>query len=55
MIKNFWHYHDAVQTLLAFDREGYYQEESKPIQIIIKGDVITTPANVLQMNRLSID
>lgn len=49
--RNFWHYHpDAVQTLLVLDGEGYYQEEGESIQVIRKGDVIITPANVRHWN-----
>ena len=35
-----WHIHPAGQILLITEGMGYYQEKSKPIQIIHKGDVI---------------
>lgn len=44
---NDWHIHpDADQLMLVLDGEGYYQEEGKPKQLVKKGDVINTPANV---------
>lgn len=44
---NDWHIHpDADQLMLVLDGEGYYQEEGKPIQLVRKGDVVNTPANV---------
>lgn len=44
---NDWHIHpDADQLMLVLDGEGYYQEEGKPKQLVRKGDVINTPANV---------
>lgn len=49
--RNFWHYHpDAAQTLMVLDGEGYYQEKGKPKQLLRKGDVIVTPANVEHWN-----
>ena len=36
-----WHIHPAGQTLLITEGTGYYQEKSKPTQIVHKGDVIT--------------
>ncbi|WP_298613004.1 MBL fold metallo-hydrolase [uncultured Odoribacter sp.] len=42
---NDWHIHpDADQVML--EGEGYYQEEGKPKQLVRKGDVVNTPANV---------
>jgi quercetin dioxygenase-like cupin family protein len=35
-----WHVHPAGQILLIIEGTGYYQEKSKPIQIVHKGDVI---------------
>lgn len=44
---NDWHIHpDADQLMLVLDGEGYYQEEGKPKQLVRKGDVVNTPANV---------
>jgi quercetin dioxygenase-like cupin family protein len=35
-----WHIHPAGQILLITQGTGYYQEKSKPIQIVHKGEVI---------------
>jgi quercetin dioxygenase-like cupin family protein len=34
------HYHKGGQILLATEGKGLYQEKSKPIEIIKKGDVM---------------
>jgi quercetin dioxygenase-like cupin family protein len=41
-----WHTHPKGQILIIIEGEGYYQEKSKPIQILKKGDVVIAPANV---------
>lgn len=49
--RNFWHSHpNAEQTLLVLDGEGFYQEEGLEKQLIKKGDVIVTKANVIHWN-----
>ncbi len=35
-----WHMHPSGQILLITEGTGYYQEKSKPAQIVHKGDVI---------------
>lgn len=44
--RNHWHTHGGGQILIVTGGTGYYQEESKPIQLISKGDVIKIPPNV---------
>ena len=48
--RNDWHIHRATkgggQILLCVEGEGWYQEEGKPAQRLIPGDVVTIPANV---------
>jgi quercetin dioxygenase-like cupin family protein len=36
-----WHTHPGGQVLIVTDGAGYYQEKSKPIQLLKKGDVVT--------------
>jgi quercetin dioxygenase-like cupin family protein len=38
--RNNWHTHPGGQILLITDGIGYYQEKSKPIQLLRKGDVV---------------
>jgi quercetin dioxygenase-like cupin family protein len=38
--RNNWHTHPGGQILLITDGLGYYQEKSKPIQLLHKGDVV---------------
>ena len=35
-----WHIHPAGQILLITEGAGYYQEKSRPVQIVHKGDII---------------
>ena len=48
--RNNWHVHHAKsgggQILICVDGEGWYQEEGKPAQSLMPGDVVTIPANV---------
>ena len=41
-----WHIHPGGQVLLITEGTGYYQEKSKPVQIVHKGDVIKCPPGV---------
>jgi quercetin dioxygenase-like cupin family protein len=41
-----WHTHPKGQVLLVIEGTGLYQEESKPAQVINKGDVVNIPENV---------
>ncbi len=45
--RNNWHFHPAGQILLITEGEGYYQEKGKPARVILKGDVIVIPADVV--------
>ena len=38
--RNFWHKHPGGQLLLVTEGIGYYQEKSKPVQLLHKGDVV---------------
>ncbi len=48
--RNNWHIHHAKsgggQLLLCTDGEGWYQEDGKPAQSLVPGDVVTIPAGV---------
>jgi quercetin dioxygenase-like cupin family protein len=38
--RNNWHKHPGGQILIVTDGIGYFQEKSKPIQLLHKGDVV---------------
>jgi len=38
--RNNWHKHPGGQILLVTGGQGYYQEESKPVQVLYEGDVV---------------
>lgn len=41
--RNNWHiHHDGFQILLVTGGEGWYQEEGKPAQHLVPGDVVVT-------------
>jgi 4-carboxymuconolactone decarboxylase len=48
--RNNWHVHHAAkgggQVLICVEGEGWYQEEGKPAQSLVPGDVVEIPANV---------
>lgn len=41
-----WHKHSGGQILLVVDGEGRYQEESKEIQVLHRGDVVKIAPNI---------
>ena len=43
---NAWHVHQAGQTLFVTDGRGWYQEEGKPAQELLPGDIVDIPAGV---------
>ena len=45
-VRNNWHRHAAGQVLFVTDGEGWYQEQGKPAQRLIAGDVVKIPAGV---------
>lgn len=53
--RNNWHTHPAGQILIVTDGIGYYQEKSKPIQLIQRGDVIKIAADVKHWHGASPD
>ena len=44
--RNNWHTHPGGQILIVTDGIGYYQEKSKPVQLLRKGDVVNIPPDV---------
>jgi quercetin dioxygenase-like cupin family protein len=44
--RNSWHAHPGGQILLVTGGKGYYQEEGKPAQQLMAGDVVKIPPNV---------
>lgn len=44
--RNNWHSHKTGQVLMITGGEGWYQEEGKPAQLLIPGDVVNIPPNV---------
>jgi quercetin dioxygenase-like cupin family protein len=44
--RNNWHTHPGGQILLVTHGTGYYQEKGKPIQLLVKGDVVTIPPDI---------
>lgn len=48
--RNNWHVHHAAkgggQVLICVEGEGWYQEEGKPAQSLVPGDIVEIPANV---------
>ncbi len=40
-----WHKHPKGQKLIIIEGTGYYQERNQPIQIVTKGDIITSMPN----------
>ena len=53
--RNNWHTHPGGQVLIATGGVGYYQEESKSIQLLNKGDVVTIMPNVKHWHGASSD
>lgn len=43
---NAWHVHQAGQMLFVTDGRGWYQEEGKPVQELLPGDIVDIPAGV---------
>jgi quercetin dioxygenase-like cupin family protein len=41
-----WHQHPGGQVLIVTAGKGYYQEKGKPIQTMMKGDVVKCQPNV---------
>lgn len=44
--RNNWHSHEIGQFLLVTGGKGYYQEDGKPAQLLVPGDVVNIPAHV---------
>ena len=53
--RNNWHTHPAGQILVATEGTGYYQEKGKPVQLLLKGDVIRVLPGVVHWHGASRD
>jgi quercetin dioxygenase-like cupin family protein len=42
-----WHSHPGGQLLFVTSGKGYYQEKGKPARLLLKGDVVEIPPNVV--------
>jgi len=45
--RNNWHSHPSGQILICTNGEGYYQEKSKVIQLLSKGDVVQIKPGII--------
>ncbi len=45
--RNNWHSHSGGQILVAVGGKGYYQAQGEPARLLLPGDVIEIPANVI--------
>lgn len=46
-VRNSWHSHPGGQILLCTSGKGYYQEKGKTIRLLLPGDVVKIPADVI--------
>ena len=53
--RNNWHMHPGGQILIATAGIGYYQEKSKPIQLLRKGDVVKILPGIVHWHGASPD
>lgn len=45
--RNNWHSHTGGQVLVTVGGKGYYQEKGKPARLLLPGDVVEIPADVV--------
>jgi len=45
--RNNWHRHSGGQILVAVSGKGYYQAKGEPARLLLPGDVVEIPANVV--------
>ena len=45
--RNNWHSHAGGQILVAVGGKGYYQAKGEPSRLLLPGDVVEIPANVV--------
>lgn len=45
--RNNWHSHSGGQILIAVGGKGYYQAKGEPARLLLPGDVVEIPANVI--------
>jgi quercetin dioxygenase-like cupin family protein len=53
--RNNWHKHAGGQILLVTGGIGYYQKESKPVQVLREGDVVMISPDVKHWNGATAD
>jgi 4-carboxymuconolactone decarboxylase len=53
--RNNWHSHSGGQILIAIGGKGYYQAKGEPARLLLPGDVIEIPANVVHWHGASPD
>ncbi len=46
-VRNSWHSHPGGQILLCTSGKGYYQQKDQPIQLLLPGDVVKIPSDVI--------
>ena len=45
--RNNWHSHTGGQILVVIGGKGYYQAKGEPARLLLPGDVVEIPANVI--------
>jgi len=53
--RNNWHSHTGGQILIAIGGKGYYQAKAEPRRLLLPGDVVEIPANVVHWHGASPD
>lgn len=53
--RNKWHSHKGGQILLCISGKGYYQEKGKAIQVLVSGDVVKIPPDVVHWHGAACD
>ena len=52
--RNNWHSHTGGQILVVIGGKGYYQAKGEPARLLLPGDVVEIPANVIHWHALYI-
>ena len=53
--RNNWHSHTGGQILIAVGGKGYYQAKGEPARLLLPGDIVEIPANVVHWHGASPD
>ena len=53
--RNNWHSHTGGQILIVVGGKGYYQPKGEPARLLLHGDVVEIPANVIHWHGASPD